>query len=136
MAEHGGYREPRNPAPVSGPGALSQRTDGGVPRMTGGGEYGETADLAALQSGADMGAQRPRPIPLTADSRRPDEPVTAGAPVGEGIGPTAAGIDMRSVDEQDAAALRAELPLLEYLANRDGATPSSRALIRRLKGNL
>ena len=27
--EQGGYREPNNPAPVSGPGALSQRTDGG-----------------------------------------------------------------------------------------------------------
>jgi len=29
MAVQGGYREPSNPAPVSGPGALSQRTDGG-----------------------------------------------------------------------------------------------------------
>jgi len=26
----GGYRQPNNPAPVSGPGALSQRTDGGA----------------------------------------------------------------------------------------------------------
>ena len=29
MMEQGGYRKPNNPAPVSGPGALSQRTDGG-----------------------------------------------------------------------------------------------------------
>ena len=29
MMEPGGYRKPNNPAPVSGPGALSQRTDGG-----------------------------------------------------------------------------------------------------------
>ena len=30
MAEqHGGKRTPRNPAPVSGPGRLSRRTDGG-----------------------------------------------------------------------------------------------------------
>ena len=29
MAQQGGYRKPNNPAPVSGPGALSQRTDGG-----------------------------------------------------------------------------------------------------------
>ena len=29
MMEQGGYRKPTNPAPVSGPGALSQRTDGG-----------------------------------------------------------------------------------------------------------
>ena len=26
----GGYRQPTNPAPVSGPGMLSQRTDGGA----------------------------------------------------------------------------------------------------------
>ena len=29
MPEHGGKRTPGNPAPVSGPGQLSQRTDGG-----------------------------------------------------------------------------------------------------------
>ena len=29
MALQGGYRKPENPAPSSGPGALSQRTDGG-----------------------------------------------------------------------------------------------------------
>ena len=29
MAQQGGYRQPSNPAPVSGPGALSKRTDGG-----------------------------------------------------------------------------------------------------------
>jgi hypothetical protein len=29
VAQQGGYRKPTNPAPVSGPGSLSQRTDGG-----------------------------------------------------------------------------------------------------------
>jgi len=29
MTEQGGYRKPNNPAPISGPGSLSQRTDGG-----------------------------------------------------------------------------------------------------------
>lgn len=29
MAGHGGYRAPAQPAAVSGPGQLSQRTDGG-----------------------------------------------------------------------------------------------------------
>ena len=28
-SNRGGYRKPENPAPVSGPGALSERTDGG-----------------------------------------------------------------------------------------------------------
>ena len=30
MAQQGGYRQPTNPAPTSGPGALSKRTDGGA----------------------------------------------------------------------------------------------------------
>jgi hypothetical protein len=30
MAAQGGYRKPGNPAPVSGPGSLSRRTDGRV----------------------------------------------------------------------------------------------------------
>ena len=30
MATQGGYRKPGTPAPVSGPGALSRRTDGRV----------------------------------------------------------------------------------------------------------
>jgi hypothetical protein len=30
---HGGPRTPANPAPVSGPGALSKRTDGAQPKM-------------------------------------------------------------------------------------------------------
>ena len=33
MPEHGGKRTPGNPAPVSGPGQLSQRTDGGPQRL-------------------------------------------------------------------------------------------------------
>ena len=45
MAEaHGGYRQPSSPAPVSGPGALSKRTDGNAPsqaaRYISGGDNG------------------------------------------------------------------------------------------------
>ena len=45
MPRHGGYRTPSNPAPVSGPGSLSQRTDGGprqVQAEMSGMPYGET----------------------------------------------------------------------------------------------
>ncbi len=85
MAEHGGYRRPSNPAPVSGPGALSQRTDGGVPQMDVSGlPYGENGALNDVQGAAPMG--RPPtgpppmspPTPLGAPSQRPSEPVTAG----------------------------------------------------------
>ena len=106
MAEgHGGMRRPSNPAPVSGPGALSRRTDGRGARYIAGGEYGEGQEMMDLQTSAPMSkapaAPRPRtgrqvvseemapPTPLFAPTERPDEPITAGAPFGPGPGPTA-----------------------------------------------
>ena len=138
---HGGHRTPAHPAAVSGPGKLSQRTDG-RPGTQGAqvlpnAKYGEAANFAEVSGGAPIaGAPAPQAIPLGAPTQRPDEPVTAGAPHGEGIGPEAAGIEMRSVDQQDAQHLKTQLPMLEYLANRPDASPSLRALIRKLKGNL
>lgn len=103
MAEQwGGKRTPRNPAPVSGPGQLSQRTDGGpqqVQAEMSGMPYGENQEFATLQSSAPMSAspsaasprarqrqatQAPSVTPLFAPTQRPDEPVTAGAPFGPG----------------------------------------------------
>lgn len=105
MAEPGGYQKPRNPAPVSMPGRLSRRTDGGPQQtttdMTGMG-YGENADFNEIQSAAPVAATPPmaRPttrtrrggqapmgpvaVPLMAPTQRPNEPVTAGAPFGPG----------------------------------------------------
>ena len=93
----GGYRQPINPAPVSGPGALSERTDGGaVDGMTqpaqryAGFGYGENLALEEQQSGAPM-AGMPKAsfaniVPLDAPTQRPDEPLTAGINRGEGPG--------------------------------------------------
>lgn len=53
----GGYRRPSSPAPVSGPGALSQRTDGGPGqpvRTPTGGQYGEAQALTQMQQGAPL----------------------------------------------------------------------------------
>ena len=101
---HGGYRQPSEPAPVSGPGALSKRTDGQGAKYMAGGEYGEGQEMMDLQTSAPMAktetVPRPRggrqaaapagvmPTPLFAPSERPDEPLTAGAPFGPGAGPT------------------------------------------------
>lgn len=101
----GGYRPPANPAPVSGPGALSQRTDGGVPTtLPTGGDYGDRKALAEQQSAAPMdprqgagaggGAQAAgRPVPGSqfggsafSPTQRPGEPLTAGVDWGEGPG--------------------------------------------------
>ena len=92
----GGYRQPNNPAPVSGPGSLSQRTDGGaIEGMTQpqqdytGFNYGQNSEIAAQQSGAPLaGSNIPgfNFTPLTAPSQRPTEPITAGINMGEGGG--------------------------------------------------
>lgn len=106
---HGGKRRPRNPAVVSGPGKMSRRTDGGpqqVQAQMTGMNYGENKDFMDIQSSAPLAATpsvsgvspraaRPTPqpqpqstqAPLFAPTQRPNEPVTAGAPVGEGPGP-------------------------------------------------
>lgn len=95
----GGYREPSNPAPVSGPGALSRRTDGGPVQgkkyIPANGNYGEAKAMQEMQSGAPMQGNPvpnvPTPsvpmepiTPLNAPTTRPDEPVTSGMPFGPG----------------------------------------------------
>lgn len=142
MAEtHGGYRAPRHPAPVSGPGSQSRRTDGGpadrqAARALPDAKYGEQADFQAIQGGAPIAGQpSPQIVPLGAPSMRPDEPVTAGSPLGEGVGPEAAGIDTRTLDQQDASNYAWFLPLLTFMANQPGAAPSTRALVRQLRAH-
>lgn len=140
---HGGERTPANPAPVSGPGALSARTDGGPtsqpPMVASGGPYGSRAEMEGIQSGADMqggggGNTAPTPPPLTAPTGNPDEPITSGVPVGPGLSPEAAGIpdDRQATDEQ----LRPMLHSLEMIANLPGSNPETRAYVRLLKARL
>lgn len=109
MAGKGGYQAPANPAPVSGPGRLSQRTDGGAGAMQGakymaGLPYGEGQEFQDVQSMAPMEAaprtpsassvgaspsdlrEMPQVTPLTAPTQRPNEPVTAGIDMGPGAG--------------------------------------------------
>lgn len=92
----GGYQQPSNPAPVSGPGELSQRTDGGAidgmsqPAQEWKGlPYSENKAVNDQQAGASL-AGDPYPTvnitPLGADTQRPDEPVTQGNPFGDGAG--------------------------------------------------
>jgi len=90
----GGYRQPSNSAPVSGPGALSQRTDGGATEgMTQpqqqytGFPWGENKAIAEQQSGAPLaGVSMPPVTPLTAPTQRPNEPITSGINMGPGPG--------------------------------------------------
>jgi len=91
----GGYRKPRNPAPVSGPASMSRRTDGGPSdpqplRSLPGADYGEGKEFKEIQQGAPMptapspgGGMSPPPS-LFAPTQKPAQPVTSGVAAGEG----------------------------------------------------
>lgn len=99
MTAPGGYQRPSNPAPVSGPGALSRRTDGGPAqpvRELPDAQYGEgkafretqqAAPLAASPSGPSGGltpVSPPNVVGFDEPTTKPGEPVTAGAAMGPG----------------------------------------------------
>lgn len=144
----GGYRQPGNPAPVSGPGALSKRTDGGPGqpvRAPSGGKYGERTELEQMQQaaplsaspGGDVGA--PQMADVAADvvgfdapTMQPDTPVTAGAGMGDGPGLEALGLPNQP--DEDMRRLVAYLPVFEHMANQPGSSKSARNLVRQLKG--
>jgi len=133
----GGYRKPEHPAAVSGPGALSARTDGGPSdgqpvQALPDAKYGEQKDFQEVQGGAPLAEAVANLIPLGADSQRPGEPVTAGAAAGPGIGPEAAGIQM-SDDAADYANMKHLIPGLELIANLPGSNASTRSFVRKLK---
>ena len=158
MAGVGGYQRPTNPAPVSGPGSMSQRTDGGpgskqAARYVAGMPYGEGAEFMDIQSMAPMEASQPTPsaagaasevrqaaaqelTPLSAPSMRPNEPITAGVPLGAGPGPEALGLEAMQQTEEDAARARlaAYRPALVYMASRPETSPQTRMFIRQLIG--
>jgi hypothetical protein len=137
----GGYRRPANPAPVSGPGAMSQRTDGQPARYMSGGQYGEGQELMEMQTSAPMSESRtsvPSVRPsrgrgqgnaaggsagltgLFAPSERPNEPITAGMPFGAGPGQNLSTPPSRVAQlfqRIAAAATDDETGKMEYIAN-------------------
>jgi hypothetical protein len=100
MAIQGGYRKPENPAPASGPGALSKRTDGGPAqgaKYMSGMPYGENTmdqQTAAPMAGRASVPSTPEvamPTSLMAPTQRPNEPITSGVDIGDGPGSEAMG---------------------------------------------
>lgn len=155
---HGGARTPANPAAVSGPGALSRRTDGKQPKMQlPDAGYGEQAQFQADQGGAPMpqvglpgpspsgGPQSPPtgalgasagtpsdmpvPSPLSAGSLRPGEPVTSGANAGPG--PDASSLKL---PDPTAGQHASALAIVQGLAASPTASPATRFLATSLAG--
>ena len=109
---------PMNPlAGPSGPGKYSTRTD---KLEMGSTSYGEGKETAAIKSGAMLASTpdvRPTPaaevrnaamveevVPLFAPSQRPDEPVTAGIAMGNGVGPEGLMMAKQTVKTSDTLA--------------------------------
>jgi hypothetical protein len=144
MAEHGGYRRPTNPAPVSGPGAHSRRTDGQPTMDLPNAQYGENAafqeaqagakiDNSGVQAAAQQGAQM-AVTPLGAPTAMPDVPVTNGADYGPGEGTQALG-GMPNV-QADAQHLAQYLPALIDMAEQDDTPPGMKTWVRNIIANM
>ncbi len=98
----GGYRQPANPAPVSGPGALSQRTDGGAidgmsqpQQQYTGFDYGQNKSLNDQQGAASLFGGMGQPqmdLSLGAPTSLPDQSLSHGANWGDGPGLDTSGI--------------------------------------------
>jgi hypothetical protein len=129
---------PNNPAPVSGPGALSQRTDGGPAdkqpiRDVPGGAYGEGKEMQEIQAGADMYAQPAPPMPgnLFGASDRPDEPITSGVAMGPGAGPSPR--DVEDPYDSDMVFISQYLPALRKASESPNATNTFKSVVRYLE---
>lgn len=148
----GGARQPSNPAPVSGPGQLSRRTDGGPGndkqpiRVPTGGSYGDASQMMQMQQAAPLGASpggdQVNPLAglmasgpgLDEPSQMPDTPVTDGAAMGAGAGTEALGLGNQKDD--DLQRLIQYLPVFEHMANQPGSSKAARNFVRSLKGML
>lgn len=152
----GGYRKPRKPAPVSGPGSLSRRTDTQPKRQlpdAGYGEQGAYQDAQAVpmqgnalgppgsppSPGMPPSGGSPIPVPpFGAGTGRPDEPITAGIDMGAGPGSASLGmLDEATLTQRaDTDQLMKYLPVLEFISNRPGASASLRRIVRDLKASV
>lgn len=145
----GGYRKPAKPAPASGPGRLSRRTDGGPGqpvRALSDAAYGEQKTYREDQAGAPLAsapgaAQTPagpladlsRLVPFEAPTQRPGEPVTAGAATGPGPGLDSLGLDQ--ANDPGIRYMREMLPMLEIAAMLPTSSFEFRQYVRRLRGS-
>lgn len=145
MAEQGGYRLPSEPATQSGPGALSQRTDGGpaskqAARYIAGGNYGEGQEMMDIQTSAPMAAtpETAKPtsasqiqeavpqtvIPFNAPTQYPNEPGETTAVVPQ---------NTPDADENFRASIAMYMPALAFISDLPTTSQETRDIIRQLR---
>lgn len=131
---------PNNPAPVSGPGALSARTDGGPAdkqpiRSLPNAEYGANKEFMELQQGAplyEQSAPPSAPPGLFEPTQRPDEPVTSGIASGPGEGPTQYPT-FQEQGQDDVQVILRYMPALRRAASGNGAPETFKSFVRYLE---
>lgn len=96
---------------------------------------------AAPMKGANVPPSMPTmtgitPMPLTAPTARPNEPVTAGAAMGAGPGTEALNLPMTSQDNQDPdiEMIRNYYPILEFWASQPGTSQATKDYVQFLRG--
>lgn len=122
---HGGYRQPTNPSPVSGPGALSQRTDGPLHGPVPGAEAGGLPPVGPDPSSL---------TPFGAPTERPEEDIFAGLPGGPGGGsplPSPSGLT-----EAEQERLKSYLPVFIFQASQPEASAQFKQYVRQLRAEL
>jgi hypothetical protein len=124
-------------AALSPPGALSQRTDmqSQSPMAMPDAAYGEQSEFQQLQGGAPMAGapMTPPPIPMGAPTMRPGEPLTAGAPIGDGPGPEI--LPSNDPYSQDMQLIARYLPQFESMAAQEDTPDSFRLFVRYIRGS-
>lgn len=139
---HGGPQY--NPANISATGGNGQ--SGQPKRYISGMPYGQGQALMQQQAGAPMqqGPQAPAPAisqaslaslpqvtPLTEPTQMPEQPITHGAPVGEGPN-TVPGLPQPESDDPDIQMAREYYPLLQFWASQPGASQSTKDYVLHL----
>lgn len=136
-------------AGVSGPGKFSKRTDGLSFQSD---TYGAGVENAANKAGAPMArtpdvrgarasdvraaAAQASVTPLYAPTQRPEEPITAGIPMGAGPGPEVLGINNNLDTQEDRDRMLSYLPALEVVAASPSSSQAFRNYVRQLRANL
>lgn len=102
-----------------------------APQANVGQPYGTAKAQEEAQAQMPMG---PPPIPLSAPSQHPGEPVQNGLSLGPGVGPEAIPSIAPQAPDADILQFAQYLPALELMTSLPGASSAVRNLVRRLRG--